>query len=220
MNYGHAPEVVGQFDLDWDEYMHYMYLPILMDPDRDIYPARIRLPERLKFLVPLIEQVMLKEMYLGNEYNYIYVTARRGFACPGDPLNRPDWHCDGFGTDDVNYIWTDAYPTEFAVQEFDDISDDHVRSIEQFNEQAIETPFERHETRTLLRLDPYVVHRAPEIPVPGGERGFIKISVSNNQYNLKGNSHNYLFDYDWKMWDRAELRNDPTYAGGDAGPQS
>lgn len=27
------------------------------------------------------------------------------------------------------------------------------------------------------------------------------------------------FDYDWMMWDRAEVRNDPAYAGGDAGPQ-
>jgi hypothetical protein len=37
---------------------------------------------------------------------------------------------------------------------------------------------------------------------------------------LKGNSHNYLFDYDWKMWDRDVLRNDPAYAGKDVGPQS
>ncbi len=30
--YGSAPEAIGPFDPDWSEYMHYLYLPVLM-PD-------------------------------------------------------------------------------------------------------------------------------------------------------------------------------------------
>jgi len=40
-------------------------------------------------------------------------------------------------------------------------------------------------------------------------RQFIKISLSNNKYNLENNSHNYLFPYDWPMHSRELIRNDP-----------
>jgi hypothetical protein len=57
-------------------------------------------------------------------------------------------------------------------------------------------------------------------PPPGGMRSFLKISLSHQKYNLVGNSHNYLFDYNWDLHDRDTLRNDPAYAGKDSGPQS
>ena len=41
-------------------------------------------------------------------------------------------------------------------------------------------------------------------------RTFIKVSFSDQKYNLKGNTHNYLFDYEWDMIDRSVSRNDPT----------
>lgn len=227
MRYGAAPEMWSVFEPDWDEYMHYMYLPVVLGA------GGIKLPPALKFLEPLIIEVMNREgmnevirgydpEYVGAPYKYVYVSARRGFATPGNPLNRPGWHSDGFGTDDVNYIWTDRYPTVFAIQEFTDISDDHVESVKQFEAQIWAN--RRNDTtitypdKMVLRLTPAVVHAAPEIPEPGGERGFFKISFSNSQFNLKGNSHNYLIDYNWEMWDRSEVRNHPSYAGGDAGP--
>lgn len=222
MSYGKAPEEIGCFDLDWDEYMHYMYLPVVMPYQGHGW----RLPERLKFVQPLLTALYSAAPW--GRYQYVYVTARRGFATPNNPLNRPGWHCDGFGTDDVNYIWTDAFPTRYATGDLDPCTDDHMLSIEAWN-RSLDVVRPRDDIsgiavhkiklNTLYRLDPFVIHSTPKIPAPGGERGFIKISFSNEKYNLKGNSHNYLFDYDWKMWDRAELRNDPAYAGGDAGPQ-
>lgn len=218
VTYGTPPEVIGTFDLEWSEYMHYMYLPVYMD-------GGLALPERLEFLMPMLTAAWNRE-YMGlsdDDWRYVYVTARRGFATPGNPLNRPGWHSDGFGTDDVNYIWTDRFPTQFALGDFEDISDDHVRSIEQFEEHVrdrLDPDLEivEYDPCTLLRLTSAQVHRAPIIH-EAGERGFVKISFSNSRYNLRGNSHNHRFEYDWHMHDRAALRNDPAYAGGDAGPQ-
>lgn len=221
MQYGLPPEEIGVFHLDWHEYMHYMYLPVRMatgDP--------IRLPQRLEFLREMIDAAIDRELDIFRKggpmpRRYVYVTARRGYATPGNPLNRPGWHSDGFGTTDVNYVWTDAFPTVFAVGDFHGISTDHVKSIAQFEDQ-VHDPLIKWETaplNTLLRLTPAMIHCAPQIPSPGGERGFVKISFSDDRYNLLGNSHNHLFDYEWEMHDRAELRNDPNYAGGDAGPQ-
>ena len=140
------------------------------------------------------------------------MTARRGYATPGNPLNRPGWHSDGFGTDDVNYVWTDRFPTLFAIGDFGNVSTDHKVSGEQFAHVANNSTRVKHRTyrdRELLRLDPSVIHTAPPIPAPGGERSFFKISFSNSRYNLKGNAHNHLLNYDWPMYDRQVARNDP-----------
>lgn len=213
--FGAPPRPVRGFDLreTFVEVMHYMYLPVLMPG------TEVRLPERLNFARPLIEVATTNfRSTTGNEPLYVYLTARRGYATPGNPLNRPGWHTDGFGTDDVNYVWTDSFPTLFACHEFEGICPmDHVRSLAQFEEQARVTDLAP--LGYLVRLDQYVVHSAPEIPAPGGMRSFIKISFSGDRYNLVGNSHNYLFDYDWKMYPRNVVRNDPARAGGDAGPQ-
>ncbi len=211
--YGSAPEVIGPFDPAWSEYMHYLYLPVAMPGQ-----IGIRLPRRLEFLRPVVNDAWARD---GHPFDYCYVTARRGFATPDNPLNRPGWHADGFGTDDVNYVWSDRFPTRFALGDFGEISDDHVVSAAQFEGVvgAGEVDVVDGVPGTVYRLDASVIHATPEIPAPGGERSFFKVSLSNDRYNLAGNSHNYLFDYDWKMWDRAEVRNDPAYAGGDAGPQ-
>lgn len=210
MIYGRKPGNLGIHRLDWSEYLRYLYLPIWIPGS-----VQFAVPERLAFIQPLLETIM--EQLDGR--SHVYVTATRGYATPGNPLNRPGWHSDGFGSDDINYVWSDRYPTLFAEQPFTDISDDHLVSMQQFEDQVRPECIRTYDDCTLLRLDPSVIHAAPEIPAPGGERGFIKVSLSNSKYNLRGNSHNYLLDYEWQMHDRAALRNDPSYAGGDAGPQ-
>lgn len=244
--YGAPPLDMGFVLLDdvWHEYMHYLYLPVVMPGQ-----PGIRLPRNLAFLADTVYRVMQCESIITKEplaskgfgpthpmhgvegSQFVYVTARRGFAAPGNPLNRPGWHADGFGSDDINYIWSDRWPTRFATGNFVGISTDHVESAEQFEHQILvaqshaqtdegaEIEVYSGEPSTLYRLDPSVVHATPIIDPPGGDRSFFKVSVSPNQYNLKGNSHNHLFDYSWKMWPRDEIRNDPAFAGGDIGPQ-
>jgi len=215
MEYGKAPGQHGIWDLNFEEYMHYMYLPIHI-PER---PNRIDWPKNLGFAADLIEHVIHHEWEIRrNRTSHIYVTARRGYATPGNPLNRPGWHSDGFGTDDINYVWTDRFPTLFAIGDFGNISTDHVESSEQFTHRAEHwkpMTLQTYQDKELLRLDPSVIHTAPPIPAPGGERSFFKISFSNQRYNLKGNAHNHLLDYEWPMYDRQTVRNDPHRAQDD-----
>lgn len=211
IEYGKAPESMGVFGLFWDEYVNYQYLPIKV-PEC----GHEAMPERLAFASKLVTDAWANEERLGNRWSHVYVTAKRGFATPGNPLNRPGWHADGFGTTDINYVWTDRYPTMFAVQEFAGISEDHIDSIAQFTEQIDPTRIRYYADRELLRLDPSVIHAAPEIPAPGGERSFFKVSFSNDRYDLLGNAHNYGLDYSWLMYPRGFVRNDPASAGRDS----
>lgn len=208
--YGNAPEEIGTYDLAFTEFMHYMYLPILI-PESNV----IRVPRRLQFADEMIVDAIVSEREHGNRWEYIYVTARRGYATPGNPLNRPGWHSDGFGTPDINYVWTDRFPTLYAVQEFTGISPDHIESARQFEAQIDPASIRTYADKVLQRLDSSVIHAAPTIPAPGGERSFFKISFSNDRYNLAGNSHNYGLDYRWPMHSRSAVRNDPARAEAD-----
>lgn len=252
--YGEAPADLGALDLpNWQEFMHYLYLPVRIPARDDIRrgvvcdvhtPAtgpQYAVPERLGFLGPHLWTVMRDAEQVAPHLDdpYVYVTARRGFATPGNPLNRPGWHCDDFGGTDLNYIWTDAFPTrvlrshvdlglptddaasltamEMLAEEARDLIVEQRARDEVFGLRPALEPSPDEESawitdvplRTLLRLTPYVIHDTPVIPEPGGMRSFVKISVSTHRYNLLGNSHNHLLDYDWPMYDRAAVRNQP-----------
>lgn len=230
--YGEAPVDLGEFHPTpgWEEFMHYLYLPVRIPfedgPSRTVQQG---IPPALAFLASAVEQAMYDAATTTDHLDdpYVYVTARRGFATPGNPLNRPGWHCDDFGGTDLNYIWSDRYPTRFLRSNIGNLAidpDDDERSMKDMAAEAhsawVEMQMQRaaDERRAviedgpvghLLRLSPYVIHDTPIIPAPGGMRSFFKISVSTHRYNLLGNSHNHLLAYDWKMYDRAEVRNQP-----------
>jgi len=216
-------EYVGH---DWQEFMHYLYLPVRLPTSETglSIGTELLLPERLAFLWDAIQGAWYDSGHLdGYEHlrdPYIYVTARRGFATPGNPLNRPGWHCDDFGGTDLNYIWTDVYPTQFLISkdplEIEDDDQASMNTMERYANLAryplgLDMPMHLKEgpANHLLRLTPWVIHNTPEIPRPGGMRSFFKISVSSHRYNLLGNSHNYLLNYDWEMHDRQAVRNQP-----------
>jgi hypothetical protein len=233
--YGEGPEVIRDISLpEWQEFMHYLYLPVRI-PGRDWGNDNVMayaLPKRLKFLEEAISAAYLDAIrsheHLKNPY--MYVTARRGFATPGNPLNRPGWHCDDFGGTDLNYIWMDNYPTRVLRSDKPLwIPEDDAESMEQMEWLAAQISIAPHyrapdywqrkldeaivriekmPTNTLLKLSPYVIHAAPEIIEPG-IRSFFKISISSHRYDLVGNSHNHELNYDWPMYDRQALRNQP-----------
>lgn len=203
--YGKMPQFLGQFDIDLSEVMYYLYLPVVMH-------ARywdVRLPGNVKCCLPLIERAMATTK---RSFEYVYLSARKGWATPDNPLNRPGWHCDGFGTDDVNAVYWVGAGTRFASQAFTDISTDHVKSMQQFEEQVKLEKVVTFPEKGLYLLDPSIVHATPVIKHPGGMRQYIKVSLSNEKYNLENNSHNYLFDYQWPLHHRDVIRNDPARA--------
>lgn len=202
MIYGKLPVLVGSFDFDLTEVMYYLYMPVR------IRNSDIRLPPNLECCRELVLQADMYARRYARHYNYVYISARKGWATEDNPLNRPGWHCDGFGTDDLNFVWWVGPSTRFAHQPFDGIVSDHNRSMSQFDEQVKADCVVTYPEKQLYALDPSVVHATPKIKTPC-MRQYVKVSVSDHQYNLENNSHNYLFDYAWPMYSRAADRNDP-----------
>lgn len=203
IEYGKPPTILKEYKPDVGEMMHYQYLPIRI-PNQGV-----KLPNRLVKYLSMSWAVMLKSRELITDFSdcYVYLTAKTGWVEPGCAGNRMGWHADGFGSNgDLNFIWYDMNPTEFAVQEFVNVPKDDFGTLAAFDEQVREDCIVTYPTHTLMMLDESIVHRVNPDPQQGF-RTFLKWSVSKHQYNLKGNSHNYLFDYEWEMFDREIYRN-------------
>lgn len=208
MRYGTKPEDLGFVDVNCEEMMFVQYMPICIEADAtSFFVNKIGMPESLNVFRPLVEKVIDDLIQIDSEYNYIYITAKHLYVSPTYQGNRPGWHSDGFMSDDINYIWCSAYSTEFCVQDFNLTQDHEISMIEmeqQVNKSNIFTFPEKH----LLKLTQAQIHRVTEIK-ECGMRTFVKVSASNDKYNLIGNAHNYLLDYKWDMQPRLNTRNHP-----------
>lgn len=194
--YGGAPTDLGYIDTEASEMCYVQYLPIHFPK------SEFRVPENLKWCLPLVQATL--DDYDWNKY--VYLTAKHYFV-NNLSCNRPGWHSDGFGTNDINFIWYDAHPTEFCEQDFW-LCADHIKSMREMEEQYDLLNVREYPCKHLLRMDQKVIHRVSGRPFEG-MRTFVKISISDNKYNLKGNAHNFLFDYNWDMFERGIERNDP-----------
>lgn len=206
----HMPEMMGELHLHSDEVMYYLYLPI-STPGLDGY----RLPDdRLEFLIPLIERIM-KDIPERFKNEYVYLTVKKMFVGGGVTANRPGWHCDGFLSTDLNYVWYDSVPTIFTYGKFS-ITPNHTDSLREFDEQAREEDEVYFAPGELLKLDDMVIHRV-NTDVPNQlMRTFIKVTVSENRFNLKDNSRNPMLPDDGPYYERALVRNDPYQAQSDS----
>jgi hypothetical protein len=202
MFYGMSPRVVAK-NIPVDplkdkvEMCFYQYLPIKMAGALESF----HIPENLAWIKRFIPH-----LDFCPHTDYIYVSAKHLFVTPDNMGNRPGWHSDGFGSDDINYIWADKFPTQFCLQPFE-LTEDHSKSLEELEAQALPQNIHDYGENALLRIDRWNIHRPPVMGT--GFRTFLKFSISKNQYNLQGNSHNYLIDYDWKMVPRSAVRNHP-----------
>lgn len=207
--YGNGPVDLGRIDLDPQEMLVYLYLPIKMaQPVEGLNNHGIRIPARLHFLRSIVDAVIHDaSQSLNLDEHYIYLTAKTLWVEGSFSGNRPGWHADGYGSGgDLNYIWANMNPTQFAEQKFIDIPDDDFQSMIAMENQIVDAKIATYPDCHLLRLDESVVHRVNPHIKPG-MRTFIKISVSRHRFNLKMNSHNYDFDYSWAMFDRGDVRN-------------
>ena len=121
MKYGGEPKIISNQPIDCKEMLFYMYLPIAF-PKFSMDFFEIRLPKRLEVFRPLVEAAIEHEKTVSKtplSDGFIYLTAKHIFATPDNVGNRAGYHSDGFGTDDINYIWANEYPTIFCIQDFD-----------------------------------------------------------------------------------------------------
>lgn len=225
LNHFHLPTDLGLFDIAADEVMYYLYLPV-HTPSRTVLQyaqdaaAGVMMnrlcDKRLRFVLPLLVAVAddLGDDYLADKY--VYLTIKKMFVGGGVTANRPGWHCDGFMSDDLNYVWYDCVPTLFTS--FNPvITPDHTISLRQF--EWHNKPFRdnviTYPNKHLLKLDDKVIH-AVDTDVPEQlMRTFVKITVSKDRYNLKDNSKNPLLPDDGPFYDRLMVRNDPMHAQSD-----
>jgi hypothetical protein len=129
MNYGEAPVVVDSIFIPDCELVFVLYMPVRLAGQ-----SHITIPKHLAGYAPLVEAAIRHEGWRGDG-QYVYLTVKRLWVEPGCMGGRPGWHTDGFGTDDVNYIWSDADPTEFCIQPFT-LTADHDVSMREMAEQA------------------------------------------------------------------------------------
>lgn len=196
--YASKAQELTRLPLQPTELVYYQYLPIVMHHSGKCLLPRI--PPNIAWVEPLLEFVQV------DEGDYVYLTVKHMWVSE-KTANREGWHIDGFLTEDTNYIWCDAHPTQFCEQEFL-LTQDHEQSMIEMREQVKPDNFKTYPANTLLMLDTSTVHRVNPEPFEGF-RTFVKISVSGEKYNLEGNSHNYLFDYNWPMVKRKAQRNHP-----------
>lgn len=206
MEYGDLPVQIAEFHIKCNEMMFYQYLPIKM-----IFSDDVRLEPRLECFDPIIRQICddFIKVFGKLEYtnHYIYLTAKHQYQIANTSFNRMGYHSDGFMTDDINYIWSDANPTIFNESEFHLTLDDKI-SLGQMESQAMVGNQVIYSDNTILRLNQFNIHKVNESDF-NGMRTFLKISFSKDKYDLVGNSHNYLHDYDWEMKSRQSERNIP-----------
>lgn len=205
------PKSLGEFKIFSPEVMYYLYLPI-GEPGY----AGYTLPDkRLLFIQPLLDKIREDEPERFKS-DYVYVTIKKMYIGGGVTANRPGWHCDGFLSDDLNYIWYDNTPTVFNCGEFE-ISADHVESLRELEEQANPDNDYICANEHLYKLDSLCIHRVNTDTPNQIMRTFVKVTLSPNEFNLKDNSINYSMKASTApKYDRSLVRNDPYQAQTDA----
>jgi len=206
MKYGDLPVPICEYRIKCDEMMFYQYLPIKM-----VLSDEIKYEPRLNCFDAIISKICddFIELFGESAYHnhYIYLTAKHQYQVANTSFNRLGYHSDGFMTDDINYIWSDANPTIFNNSDFTITQDDRI-SLSEMETQARAENQIVYRDNNILRLNQFNIHKVNECDF-SGMRTFLKISFSVDKYDLIGNSHNYSLDYNWEMKLRQTERNIP-----------
>jgi len=209
--YGALPVDLGRIDLSPTEMMFWLYCPIKL-PGMQL----VSVPDNLMQFRPLWEAARADCAGQWGE-SYVYITAKTLWATPENPGNRPGWHSDGFLTDDLNYIWSNANPTIFFDNgERYSFSADHGVSLAEMDAlcQSRSAHYRTYPEKHFLRLDQTVLHKV-DTSIKPGLRTFVKVSVSRHRYALRGNSINHELAPEWQYQDRQAERNCPIGAKND-----
>lgn len=203
--YNKIPKNLGILECNVEEFFTYTYLPIKL-----VGQHNLTLEKRLHIFNPIIGRAccdFIGDFGLDRYVNsYVYLTAKHQYQRKDAGFNRPGWHSDGFMTDDISYIWSNNQPTIFNSSEFNLTMDDR-KSMEEMEEQATQENNYQFPNNSLLRMDQFTIHRVGDILE--GNRAFIKVCISTDQYRLLGNSRNHELKYQWEYHPRKQERNIP-----------
>lgn len=225
------PEVIGTIS-DQSRFSKFKGTRVL---DLPIYmPGQgWNVPDNINDYVEPIQMAINSERRFGNflETHYVYVTIDQKIVTAGKTGRRPGAHSDAYievnneqldvvsenaaeivkRVQEVShtYIITDTASTEFFNAKFPIVNTTCKDALETFDEIANKSEIVTYPEYTLLRLDPFVIHRSSIIDNTT-ERTFMKIAFSRKKYARKGNTINSRFKYDWEMTARSPSnRNHP-----------
>lgn len=142
------------------------------------------------------------------DYN-VYLTMKKMYINPNTIGNRPDWHIDGFLSDQRNFIWSDcdATPTEVLVSDLV-LTPDHAISIEEMTEQSVNGFKVQLKTGMLYYMDQECVHRPTYNNTNEAVlRTFIKLTFTKEDFNAIGNAWNYKLPHIVPTEQRKDTRN-------------
>lgn len=208
-NYGQLPLLLKTYPITVTESMYYLYMPIKM-ADSD----EIRMPKRLWQFNRLLNSIRILGTGADRHTDilkgkYLYISAKHMLVNPGFWGGRGGYHCEGFMSDDTNWLWYDENPPTFNSTKFD-ITPDPIFSLAEFEQQADYRNEVKYPEFSLLELNPYTVHKITPV-TRYFQSTVVKFTLSKNKYNLIGNTHNYDINYDWEMYPRNPTRNYPVY---------
>lgn len=172
---------VAEFIRSWDmadvpyEEQHILRM-MIRTPNSDGF----QIPPELEWLRPTIYYTWGVQEYDKIPVKFVYVTVRHGMV---KSVTDDQWHVDGFSMriphiPEQNYIWTSSRGTQMLDQEIElpDDFDPFKHNIHLFFQAVAKAENVRIMTpRTLWRIDPYVVHRRPQVPLLV-RRTFFRIS--------------------------------------------
>lgn len=193
-------KLLGLFNVKFTEYAKYQYLPIKLPGGEFVIEKRL-LPFH-KLISMCLDDISI---YHGNTYiddKYVYLTVKSEYQ-RGKAFNRAGWHIDGFGTNDINYIWSNIQPTVFNFSHFT-LSSNEEESMYEMTEQAKPINDYTYPNNALVRADDSV-HRVGDLVE--GHRVFFKLTVSKDLFNALGNSINHELEYDRPNKKRGKERN-------------
>lgn len=169
------PEVFGEIKPPDEVNEQYILRMMVKRPDTDW-----KIPTELSWLSNTIEQCIKLQEMSKIPVNFVYVTVRHGIV---KSVTDDMWHVDGFSmrtphAPEQNYIWANNHPTEILNQEvrlppdFDPMK----HNIHEFFQDVADLKNIRKLTAGVVAgIDPYVIHRRPQIP-DGTHRTFFRIS--------------------------------------------
>jgi len=204
--YGQLPKVVDYIEIQSKEMLFYQDMLI-----KPIGITECAIEKRLMIYHEIIASAIddFIDKFGISEYinHHVYISAKNLFQSKGCSYNRMGWHCDGFMSNDVTYIWSDKFPTIFNFSEFR-LTQDHEKSMIEMQEQADEKNNMMYDNYTLVRINQFNVHKVADV-TENGMRAFVKVSFSKDKYDLIGNAINYDLDYNWDFKPRNITRNIP-----------
>lgn len=180
-------------------------MPIKL-PGSDIY----RVPSCCLQWLPAIKQIASLEHSTNPEIDFYhaYLTIDQGWVSPGSTQRNKGCHVDGFQSARIeektflnrSYVISDILPTVFYNQGFQ-VSKLNSKKHDFFVEMDLQAKEENAwcpKPYEIVLMNAYNVHRA-QFADKLIYRTFFRISYDVKIFDRLGNTHNPMFDYNWKM---------------------